>query len=75
MIAAVFGMVGLSVVDLVLSLFGNGRGMFGVSRLGMITAFAGLVLGVFMLILDFDMVERGIAAVSTSASPGARPSA
>jgi uncharacterized YccA/Bax inhibitor family protein len=61
-IAAVFGMVGLSILELVLSLFGNGTGLFGVSGLGMITAFAGLVLGVFMLILDFDMVERGIAA-------------
>ncbi len=61
-IAAVFGMVGLSVLELVLSMFGNGTGLFGVTGLGMITAFAGLVLGIFMLILDFDMVERGIAA-------------
>jgi uncharacterized YccA/Bax inhibitor family protein len=28
----------------------------------MVTAVAGLVLGVFMLIMDFDFVERGIAA-------------
>ncbi len=61
-IAAVFGMVGLSLLELVLSAFGNGTGLFGVTGLGMITAFAGLLLGVFMLILDFDMVERGIAA-------------
>ena len=61
-IAAVFGMVGLSVLELVLSMFGAGTGMFGVSGFGMITAFAGLILGIFMLILDFDMVERGIAA-------------
>jgi len=61
-IAAVFGMVGLSILELVLSAFGNGTGLFGVTGLGMITAFAGLVLGVFMLILDFDMVERGIEA-------------
>jgi uncharacterized YccA/Bax inhibitor family protein len=61
-IAAVFGMVGLSLLELVLSAFGNGTGMFGVSGFGMITAFAGLALGVFMLILDFDMVEQGIAA-------------
>jgi len=59
-IAAVFGMVGLSVLELVLNLFGNGTGLFGVSGLGMVTAFAGLILGIFMLILDFDMVERGI---------------
>ena len=61
-VAAVFGMVGLSVLELVLSLFGNGTGLFGVTGIGMVTAFAGLLLGVFMLILDFDMVERGIAA-------------
>ena len=35
-------------------------GLFGVSGLGMITAVAGLVLGVFMLIMDFDFVEQGI---------------
>jgi uncharacterized YccA/Bax inhibitor family protein len=60
-IAGVFGMVGLSVLELVLSMFGAGTGLFGVSGLGMITAFAGLVLGIFMLILDFDMIEQGIA--------------
>ena len=61
-IAAMFGMVGLSLLELVLSMFGNGTGLFGVTGLGMITAFAGLALGIFMLILDFDMVEKGIAA-------------
>lgn len=60
-IAAVFGMVGLSVMELVLSLFGAEIGLFGVSGLGMVTAVAGLVLGVFMLIMDFDFVEQGIA--------------
>ncbi|WP_370865176.1 Bax inhibitor-1/YccA family protein [Nocardioides agariphilus] len=61
-IAAMFGMVGLSVLELVLGLFGSGTGLFGVTGLGMLTAFAGLALGVFMLILDFDQIERGIAA-------------
>jgi uncharacterized YccA/Bax inhibitor family protein len=60
-IAAVFGLVGLSVMELVLSLFGAEIGLFGVSGLAMVTAVAGLVLGVFMLILDFDFVEQGIA--------------
>jgi uncharacterized YccA/Bax inhibitor family protein len=59
-IAAVFGMVGLSLMELVLGLFGAQIGLFGVSGLGMVTAVAGLVLGVFMLILDFDFVEQGI---------------
>jgi uncharacterized YccA/Bax inhibitor family protein len=58
--AAVFGMVGLSVMELVLSLFGAEIGLFGVSGLGMLTAVAGLALGIFMLVLDFDFVEQGI---------------
>jgi uncharacterized YccA/Bax inhibitor family protein len=60
-IAAVLGMVGLSVLELVLSLFNADFGLFGVSQLGMLTAFAGLILGVFMLILDFDFAEQLIA--------------
>jgi uncharacterized YccA/Bax inhibitor family protein len=60
-IAAVFGMIGLSLMELVLGMFGAQIGLFGVSGLGMITAVAGLVLGVFMLIMDFDFVEQGIA--------------
>ena len=58
--AAVLGMVGLSILELVLGLFGSSMGLFGVSGLGMLTAVAGLVLGVFMLVLDFDFVEQGV---------------
>jgi uncharacterized YccA/Bax inhibitor family protein len=60
-IAAMFGMVGLALMEMLLSAFSADLGLFGVSGLGMLTAFAGLVLGVFMLILDFDFVEQGIA--------------
>jgi uncharacterized YccA/Bax inhibitor family protein len=60
-IAAVFGMVGLSVLELVLGLFGSSFGLFGFGGLGIVTALIGLVLGVFMLILDFDFVEQGVA--------------
>ncbi|WP_341925747.1 Bax inhibitor-1/YccA family protein [Nocardioides psychrotolerans] len=60
-IAAVFGMIGLSLMELVLGMFGAQIGLFGVSGLGMVTAVAGLVLGVFMLIMDFDFVEQGVA--------------
>ena len=59
--AAVFGMIGLSLMELVLGVFGKQIGLFGVSGLGMVTAVIGLVLGVFMLILDFDFVEQGVA--------------
>ena len=60
-IAAVFGMVGISILGVVLSLFNIDLGIFGTGPLGVIFALAGLVLGVFMLILDFDFVEQGIA--------------
>jgi uncharacterized YccA/Bax inhibitor family protein len=59
-VAAMFGMVGLAMMELVLGLFGSSFGLFGFGGLGILTAVAGLVLGVFMLILDFDMVEQGI---------------
>lgn len=59
--AAVFGMVGISMVGLVLSLFGVNLGIFGDGPMGLLFAVAGLALGVFMLVLDFDFVEQGIA--------------
>jgi len=59
-IGAVFGMIGLSLMELVLGMFGSSFGLFGFGGLGMLTAIAGLVLGVFMLILDFDFVEQGV---------------
>jgi uncharacterized YccA/Bax inhibitor family protein len=61
-IAAMFGMVGLSLVEVVLGLFGSQIGLFGFGGMGLLFAIAGLVLGVFMLILDFDFVEKGVAA-------------
>jgi len=60
-IAAVFGMVGISLLSLVLSLFGVNIGIFGSGPMGVLFAVIGLVLGIFMLILDFDFVEQGIA--------------
>jgi uncharacterized YccA/Bax inhibitor family protein len=59
--AAVFGMVALSLMELVLQMFDASFGLFGFGTLGMLTAIAGLVLGVFMLVMDFDFVEQGIA--------------
>ena len=61
-IAAMFGMVGLGLLSLVLSFFGINTGIYGNGGIGFIFALAGLVLGVFMLILDFDFVENGVAA-------------
>ena len=59
-IAAMFGMAALSLMEIVLSLFGAGIGLYDNGALGLLFAVAGLVLGVFMLILDFDFIEQGI---------------
>jgi len=61
-VAAMFGMVGLGLLSLVLSFFGIDTGLYGMGGLGFVFALAGLVLGVLMLILDFDFVEQGVAA-------------
>jgi uncharacterized YccA/Bax inhibitor family protein len=61
-IAAMFGMVGLGLLEIVLSAFGAGLGIYGFGFTGFLFALAGLVLGIFMLILDFDFVENGIRA-------------
>jgi uncharacterized YccA/Bax inhibitor family protein len=60
--AAVFGMVGLSVLEMILGFFNSQLGLFGFGGVGLLFAVVGLVLGVFMLILDFDFVEQGVAA-------------
>jgi uncharacterized YccA/Bax inhibitor family protein len=59
--AGVFGMVGLALLELVLGLFGASFGLFGIGGIGLVTAIIGLALGIFMLVLDFDFVEQGIA--------------
>ncbi|HSF35644.1 MAG TPA: Bax inhibitor-1/YccA family protein, partial [Nocardioides sp.] len=61
-VAAMFGFVAVSLLNFVLSLFGSGFGFNGYGPMGLISSFIGLGLGVLMLILDFDFVERGIAA-------------
>ena len=61
-IGAMFGFVALSLLDLVLSFFGSSFGFNGFGTMGLISSVVGLGLGVLMLILDFDFVERGIAA-------------
>ena len=61
-VAAMFGFVGLVLLDVVLSFFGAQIGFNGFGGLGLIMSFVGLGLGILMLILDFDFVERGVAA-------------
>jgi uncharacterized YccA/Bax inhibitor family protein len=59
---AMFGFFAVLMVDLVLSLFGEAIGFGGFGTLGLVMSFVGLGIGILMLILDFDMVERGVAA-------------
>ena len=61
-VAMMFGFVAVTLLDFVLGLFGNSFGFNGFGTLGLLSSLLGLGLGVLMLILDFDFVERGIAA-------------
>lgn len=61
-IASMFGFVAVSLLDFALSFFGHSFGFNGFGALGFISSIIGVVIAVFMLILDFDYVERGIAA-------------
>ena len=61
-IASMFGFVAVSLLDFVLSLFGSSFGFNGFGPMGLISSFIGVIIAVFMLILDFDYVERGIEA-------------
>jgi uncharacterized YccA/Bax inhibitor family protein len=61
-VAAMFGFVAISLLNLVLSMFKADFGFNGFGTMGLISSVIGLALGVLMLILDFDFVERGIAA-------------
>jgi uncharacterized YccA/Bax inhibitor family protein len=61
-VAAMFGFVAVVLLNFVLSFFSASFGVRGFGTLGLVMSVIGLGLGVLMLILDFDFVERGIAA-------------
>lgn len=61
-IGMMFGFVAVTMLDVVLSFFDAEIGFNGFGGLGLLMSVVGLALGVLMLILDFDFVERGIAA-------------
>ncbi len=61
-VAAMFGFVAVSLLDFVLSMFHTSFGFNDFGGMGLFASVLGLGLGVLMLILDFDFVERGIAA-------------
>jgi len=60
--AAMFGMIGLAFLQVIIGVFGGGLGFLGLGFAGLLFSVAGLVLGVFMLVLDFDFVENGVRA-------------
>ena len=61
---AIFSFVGVMIINFVLSLTGvlESGGLRGFNTLGLVVSAIAVVLAVFMLILDFDFVERGVAA-------------
>jgi len=61
-IGMMFGFVAVSLLDMVLGFFGSSFGFNGFGPMGLLSSVIGLALGVLMLILDFDFVEKGIAA-------------
>ncbi len=64
MTIAIFSFVGLMLINFVLSLTGvlDNGGLRGFNTLGLVVSVVAVVLAVFMLIMDFDYVERGVAA-------------
>ncbi|HEX4191305.1 MAG TPA: Bax inhibitor-1/YccA family protein [Marmoricola sp.] len=61
-IGMMFGFVALSMLDFVLGIFGSNFGFNEFGGLGLLSSVFGLGLGIMMLILDFDFIEKGIAA-------------
>ena len=64
LIGAAIGYFILGLVSLIASFFGVGQGygFYGVSGLGLLLAVAGVGLASLFLVLDFDQIEKGVAA-------------
>ncbi len=61
-VALAVGLIGIMLLNLVLSFFDADFGIAGFGTMGLIFSVIGLAAGIFFLILDFDFVEQGIAA-------------
>jgi len=61
-IAAMFGMVGLLFLQLIVGFFGVDLGFSSLTGIGFLFSILGLVLGILMLVLDFDYIENGVRA-------------
>ncbi len=64
MTIALVSYLGIAVVSLVAALFGvgGGWGFYGVGGLGLLLCAVGVGLAAFTLVLDFDAIEKGVAA-------------
>ncbi|MBK5217742.1 MAG: Bax inhibitor-1/YccA family protein [Propionibacteriales bacterium] len=62
--AVILSFVGVMVLNFILSLTGvlDSGGLRGFNTLGLIVSAIAVVLAVLMLVLDFDYIERGVAA-------------
>jgi uncharacterized YccA/Bax inhibitor family protein len=61
---AAIGYLVLGVISMFAALahFGNGMGFYGIHGLGLLLAVAGVGLASIFLILDFDQIQKGVAA-------------
>ncbi len=62
LIGAAMGYLALGLVSMILSFTGNSGGLYGVTGFGPLLAMAGVGLASFFLVLDFDQIEKGVAA-------------
>jgi uncharacterized YccA/Bax inhibitor family protein len=60
-VIATMGFAGVIVINLIANLFGYNSGIGGFGAMGLLFAAIGAGLAVFNLILDFDLIERGVA--------------
>jgi uncharacterized YccA/Bax inhibitor family protein len=61
-LGAAIGYFALALVSMVMSFTGNSGGLYGVTGFGPLLAIAGVGLASFFLVLDFDQIQKGIAA-------------
>ena len=59
-IIATMGFAGVILINFIASLFGFNTGIGGFGAMGLVFAALGAGLAVFNLILDFDLIERGV---------------
>ncbi|MFC0627732.1 Bax inhibitor-1/YccA family protein [Kribbella deserti] len=59
---ATMGFAGVILINFIASMLGFSSGIGGFGAMGLLFAAIGAGLAVFNLILDFDMIERGVAA-------------